>query len=305
MTQNTPKNFALQLGALVSLYLSLSFLLVLLFGLINLIIPDAADSSYRIESASTSVRLGFAMLIVFFPTLVVLTRIVNRIRRQDESGSYLGLTRWLIYLSLLVGGLILLGDLVFVIMAFLEGELTARFIFKALSVLVVVGAAFFYYLKDAQSYWLTHQKESVSYGAGATAVVIASLVFGLYYIETPQTVREQRLDEKQIEDLRDIQWHVINYISSNNEVPESAKEAWQQISLDAPENRDDYEYNKTENGFSLCATFDQPAEKDSYFGYRPVPDKNELVSNSDDWHYEAGRYCFERKVNLEEATPEE
>jgi hypothetical protein len=37
----------------------------------------------------------------------------------------------LVYLSLLVGGGVLLGDLVAVILAFLNGEITTRFILKA------------------------------------------------------------------------------------------------------------------------------------------------------------------------------
>jgi hypothetical protein len=51
MKNNTPKHFALQLGSLISLYLSLTFLLVLLFGLINLKFPDAAEGYYMIERA--------------------------------------------------------------------------------------------------------------------------------------------------------------------------------------------------------------------------------------------------------------
>ncbi|MEN9922388.1 MAG: hypothetical protein RL097_665, partial [Candidatus Parcubacteria bacterium] len=39
MENHTAKHFVLQLGSLASLYLSLSFLLVLLFGVINLIFP--------------------------------------------------------------------------------------------------------------------------------------------------------------------------------------------------------------------------------------------------------------------------
>jgi hypothetical protein len=48
----------------------------------------------------------------------------------------------LVYLSLLVGGGVLLGDLVAIILAFLNGEITTRFILKAGVLLVVVGAAF-------------------------------------------------------------------------------------------------------------------------------------------------------------------
>ena len=126
MEHNTAKHFVLQLGSLVSLYLSLTFLLVLLFGAINIIFPDAADYVWEVESAQSQIRIGIAMVIVFFPTYLLITRIVNQARRKEQNGAYLGLTKWLIYLSLLVGGLVLLIDLVVVIMTFLEGEISER-----------------------------------------------------------------------------------------------------------------------------------------------------------------------------------
>ena len=163
MNNHTAKHFVVQLGSLISLYLSLAFFLVLAFGFINLLFPDSLDGVWQLENAASNVRLGFAMVVVFFPTYLVLTRLVNKNRRASQDTNYLGLTKWLIYLSLLIAGLTLLGDMVAVIMGFLEGELTQRFLLKALAVAVVTGAAFFYYLKDAQGYWLTREKLSYTY----------------------------------------------------------------------------------------------------------------------------------------------
>lgn len=150
MNNHTAKHFVLQLGSLIALYLSIAFFLVLSFGVINLSFPDALAGVWEIESAASSVRLGFAMVLVFFPTYLVLTRLVNTNRRGSNDHSYLNLTKWMIYLSLLVAGITLLVDLAVVIMGLLEGELTMRFILKALAVAVVTGAAFLYYIKDAQ-----------------------------------------------------------------------------------------------------------------------------------------------------------
>jgi hypothetical protein len=91
---NTARNFALQLGALVSLYVSLSFLLVLLFGVINLTFPDPAEGYWAVDSAQSSIRIGIAVLVVFFPAYLILQRTVNRIRRREPAGSYLTLTKW-------------------------------------------------------------------------------------------------------------------------------------------------------------------------------------------------------------------
>ena len=135
MNPNTPKHFVLQLGALISLYLSVIFLLVMVFGAINLAFPDAANGIWEVNSSNDMVRIGVAMTVVFFPVYLLLTRAVNNFRRQNKAERHI-LTKWLIYLSLLLGGGALLIDLVVVIMAFLEGEITERFILKALAVLV-------------------------------------------------------------------------------------------------------------------------------------------------------------------------
>ncbi|MCA9366506.1 hypothetical protein KC722_02915, partial [Candidatus Kaiserbacteria bacterium] len=121
--EHTPKNMALQLGALIALIVSISSLLVLLFGIINLVFPDAAAASWEYSNAQEGIRYAIASLLVFFPTYLLLTRKVN-VARRHESGLYHTLTKWLVYAALLVGGLVMLGDLVAVIMAFLNGELT-------------------------------------------------------------------------------------------------------------------------------------------------------------------------------------
>lgn len=306
MTTNTARNFALQLGALASLYLSLSFLLVLLFGLINILFPDPAVEGYwAIESAQSSIRIGIAMTVVFFPTYLILTRTVNRTRRNEQEGAYLTLTKWLIYLSLLVGGGVLLGDLVAVIMTFLEGDLTARFILKALAVLVVVGGAFYYYIKDAQSYWVTHEKESIMYGGVMALVVLAAVVLGSMNIATPSEVREQRIDDQQVSDLQNIQWRIEEFIFSNDRLPESLDEAFVTEVPAAPEGREAYSYQLSDNGFELCATFAQPSRGNDFeFARPPRVDPNAVIQNAFVWEHPAGRYCFERSVNLPDNASE-
>lgn len=297
MENNTAKHFVLQLGSIITLYLSISFLLVLLFSIINLAFPDAVESYWQIESNSSSVRLSIAMLIVFFPTYLILTRRVNVLRRAETNSTYLGLTKWLMYLSLLVGGGVILGDLVAIILAFLEGDLTTRFIMKALVLLAVVGAAFYYYLQDARGYWLTRESQSKLFGAGMAAVVLASLITGFFYTETPKEVREMRLDETQIQDLQQIQYRIEEAMRmSSSTLPASLEEAYDGFEVPtAPEDREDYSYEVTETGFNLCATFSRDSNADAEM-WGPMFDATMPIKNGNNWNYKEGRYCFERVV---------
>ncbi len=301
MENHTAKHFVLQLGSLITLYLSISFLIVLLFSIINLLVPDATENYYQIESYSSSVRLGIAMLIVFFPTYLVLTRNVNNLRRKEAEKSYSGITKWLVYLSLLIGGGVLLGDLVAVINAFLNGDLTTRFILKAAFVLIVVGAAFYYYLQDARGYWAEREKMSISYAGGMAAIVLATLITGFFHIETPAVVREMRLDETQVMDLQNVQLRIEDYVRVNNALPVTVKELFVGVELPvAPENREAYSYKITDKGFELCATFAYPSQNPDVYSY-PVDINAEItktmsIKGGNIWDHKGGRYCFERVV---------
>lgn len=297
---NTPRNIVLQLGSLIALYLSVSFLLTLIFGLINLAFPIASDNYWEIESAGESVRMGIAMVIVFFPTYLVLTRLVNKYRRT-ESGIYQAITRWLVYLSLLVGGLVMLGTLVIVIHTFLNGDVTTRFFLKAGAVLGVTGLAFYYYLLDLRGYWVANESKSIMYGSLAGVIVLVIMVFGFMNIETPTEVREMKLDEQQLNDLRNIQWQIESYLETSTTTPQSLTEAYMgdvEMVPTAPEGRADYSYAVTANGFELCATFSQDYT-DPYaneFARPTMVDSQLRIKQSENWNYKEGRYCFERVV---------
>ncbi len=301
MENHTAKHFVLQLGSLITLYLSVTFLLVLLFNIINLLYPDALEGYYQIESSSQGVRMGIAMLIVFFPTYLILTRKVNSIRRQETNSAYSGFTKWLVYLSLLIGGGVLLGDLVAIILAFLNGEITTRFILKALSLLVVVGAAFYYYLQDARGYWITREKMSIYYAGAMSVVVLLTLVVGFNHIKTPIQVREMRLDETQVMNLQNVQLRIEDYLRVNNVLPATVEELYVGVEVPmAPEDREAYSYQITEKGFELCATFAYPSQNPDMYSYpvdvSPELTKTRYIKGGNIWDHKEGRYCFERVV---------
>lgn len=300
---NTAKNFVLQLGALVSLYVLLSALITVVFGLINIAIPDAAEGYYAYESAQNGVRFGIAMLIVFLPTYLVLTRAVNNIRR-NERGVYLTLTKWLIYLSLFVGGVILLGDLVAVIWSFLNGELTTRFLLKALTMLVVIGAAVGYYILDARNYWNTHEMYSKLCGLIAALVGIVVIGAGFFSIDTPNEVREKRIDEQQVQDLQDIQHHVENHYQQNGELPEEIDGLYTATNMPtASEERNAYQYRITDNQtYELCAEFAFPSERTESASYVRPPTRDEYPAYNYNWEHDAGDVCFTRTVSTLEVA---
>ena len=301
MNNHTAKHFVLQLGSLIALYLSIAFFLVLSFGLINLRFPDALAGVWEIESAASSVRVGFAMVLVFFPTYLILTRLVNKNRRGSNDHSYLNLTKWLIYLSLLVAGITLLVDLAIVVMGLLEGELTARFILKALAVAVVTGAAFLYYIKDAQGYWLKHERQSYIYAAVVAVLVVATMIMSLTQIPHPSTVRGMKADNEMISILQDIQWRVEDYYRMNRALPADLREVYGAFDV-PPVTAELAEYRYVPTGdteYQLCTTFNYDVNALQQ-QYRAVPIADSVgMKGNYNWDYKAGDWCFNRVIDEE------
>ena len=295
--ENTAKNFALQLGAVASLYTVVISLISLLFGVITVAFPDSAQGSWEHDAASTGIRVSIAFLIVFFPVYIALTRILNVIRRK-ETGVYLTLTKWILYLSLFVGGAVLLGDCVSILVQFLNGEITIRFILKSLTVLVVVGIACAYYLADVRDYWQNHEKNSIYYGIAVGLFVLASLVLGFAHTDSPSVVREKRIDSEQINILMGIQSTIESYISAKQKLPESLEEAYEGLTVpSAPKERSPFTYEvKSGSLFKLCADFAfENTENEFGFGF-VNPDA--IIKSADSWNHGEGKWCFERAVNL-------
>lgn len=284
--ENTARNFALQLGSLLSLYVSIGALLTLLFSVINAAYPDAASSYYYFAGDyGYTIRAAIATLLVFFPAYLVLTRIVNKVRRA-ESGAYTSFTKWLIYLSLVVGGGVLLGDLVAILLNFLNGELTIRFLLKAVSVFGVVGAAFAYYTLDARGYWHTHETESKRYGVIAALAVLAAIVLGFMNTQSPADVRQYKIDERVVNDLSAIESAIQEYYNVEGTLPASIEAAYRGVPNvpSAPEDRDEYSYTTTGPlAYELCGEFAYASQsnRDWYGGT---------------WAHNEGNWCFKRVV---------
>ncbi len=302
MDNHTPKNFVLQLGALVALYVSITFLTLLLFSSVNLIWPDALDNYWQISQSEETIRIAIAVLVIFFPTYLYLTHLVNEIRRRESSNQYIGLARWLVFLSLFVGGVIILVDFATIVYNFLAGEVTTRFLAKALILMAIVGFAFHYYLRDIKGYWITNKKASLTQGVIIGIVVIGSFVVGLSNISSPAVAREIRLDQKQLSDLQMIQEGINGYVASNGMLPKTLEDVYQGAPIPQVEGRPGYTYITTGDSYSLCATFGHDSVgQDSYFtpGFTmPVDSAKDkfIITNYQDWNYKAGQHCFDREL---------
>lgn len=75
-------------------------------------------------------------------------RSVTRTIARDPTKRASRPRKWLTYLTLFVAGVALVGDLVVLVYNVLGGELTVRFILKVLTVAVIGGGIFTFFLSD-------------------------------------------------------------------------------------------------------------------------------------------------------------
>ena len=244
--KTTPKDFFVFIGAMVALYVSAVSLLNLLFEIINASFPDALNFSY--DNFSSGMRWSIASLLIVFPLYIFLSWFINKDLATNPLKKNLGIRKWLTYLTLFVAGVAIITDLIMLINTFLGGEITVRFAFKVLAVLIVAGVAFAYYLYDLRRD--VGQKSSkikllvwaVSFG------VLASIVGGFFIMGSPFTLRMKRFDERRVNDLQNIQYQVVNFYQRKGVLPNSLDElkdpiAGFNIPLD-PDTIRPYDYEK-------------------------------------------------------------
>lgn len=149
--KTSPKDFFLHLLAIATLYASAINFGTLIFKYIDLALPDPL--SYDTTQWSYgAIRMAISILIIVFPTFILVSRYLNKAYATTPYKRNLWIRKWLIYFTLFVTALIMIGDLVALVNKLLEGAFTASFILKVLTVGFIAGSVFFYYFQDVRKY---------------------------------------------------------------------------------------------------------------------------------------------------------
>lgn len=308
--KNIPRDVFLHLLSIVTLYWSAVSFVTVIWQYINYFFPDTLNEAYRYYmSFAGPIRFAVSSLIIVFPVFILVSWYLNKIYAREAQVRESKIRKWLIYLTLFVASLVIIGDLITVINIFLGGEITVRFILKALSVLLVAGLIFGYYLNDVRREKPT---KLAKYFAWATSTVVLIVIIGAFFIVgSPATARLMQFDQQKISDLQGIQYQIVNYWQTKEKLPESLADLTDNISgytapLD-PQNKTPYEYNikDAENlSFELCATFNkQGKDINKYYESMPVSEPVKGGQYSYSWDHEAGRVCFERTIDKELYPP--
>jgi hypothetical protein len=136
----------LHLLAFTALYAWAISLICLCFAYIDFAFPDPVTrpSAYAIEAALSGIRASLSTLIVSYPLFLLVWWYLLREVRKSPDMAKSGVRRWLSFLSLFIGAVTIMADVITVVFYLVEGDLTVRFLLKVFALFIVTGALFIY-----------------------------------------------------------------------------------------------------------------------------------------------------------------
>ena len=283
-----PREAFLYVVLFMALFVSAFNLGAVLFALIDLALPDPAGLPPVV--IREVLRLSVAALLVASPVFAFVTRIVRRGVEAQPSARASRIRQQLTYLTLFIASCVLVGAVTAILYSFLGGELTARFVLKALTVTAIAGGAFGYYLRDlrdaerdARDARAPRRRDPLA--AAAAVAVAAALVAGLVALGSPAGQRRERLDARRAQDLEAISRAVDRFEATRERLPTSLDELRRGsdtvVPILDPVTRETYGYQTGEGtAYELCAVFALATVDRDPRGARPFS------------RHEAGRHCF-------------
>ncbi len=137
----------LYLVSFIALYIFALSFGSLIFYFIEQWFPDVTQYMY-FDVSFGRMRMAISALVVSFPLYLWLSLRLKKARSLDPDKRESKVRKWLTYGTLVVASAIIIGDFIGVLFNLLGGELTIRFFLKALTVFLITGSIFGYYLSD-------------------------------------------------------------------------------------------------------------------------------------------------------------
>jgi len=296
------KDFFLYLAITIGLYVSVISFLTLIFAIIDTVLPLVGEFNGGFES---TVRSSVAALIIFFPAFFYITWLIFKDLKANPEKKDIWVRKWMIYLTLFVAGLTIAIDLVILIYRFLGAEdLTLRFFLKVFFVLASAIVIFVFYFYNLKRETFEYKKSMNIFLATVSAVVIATIAYGIMLMGSPALQRARALDEQRVNDLSGIQNRIVySQWQSKGTVPDALDALRDPISgyvvPTDPETGAAYGYTKiSTNSFKLCATFKTVfGTSTSDVALQSYPVMYPSIPANENWQHDIGNVCFTRMID--------
>jgi hypothetical protein len=325
----------LYVGIGISLVTVVTNFLQILFTAIEKKFPDVTSYAYGGISGS-DVRMAIATLLVMFPIYILLSWYVARDIQKFLYKQDIMVRKVLIYLTLFVTILTLIGTLVSIIYTYLGGELSARTGWKAFAVFITALSVFGYYFYSLRRNYAVATRTPLIVGVVVTVLIGGAIGWSISIVGTPQEMRARRFDSTRLTDISRIQQEIFNRVQMTDKLPATladlenafqgyaiptdprTKEMYTYKVVQQPVVRMNYTTNRKELTtsaiFELCATFETERVLDArgqsvvampmMGGKGMMTDAFYSASNyyyegdvSPFWNHGVGDTCFKRVIS--------
>lgn len=286
------KDFFLNLGGTIALYVVVVSLINLLFTIINNVYPKITNAYYY--AGTSNISWPVAVLVIFTPILVLLMWLLEKQYILEPEKKDSGVHKWLTYITLFISGLVIAGDLIMVLYYFIDGqELDKAFLLKCLTVIIITSSLFGYYISDIRGKISRNYKKVWQYVS--IIIIIASIAWGFSVLGSPRTQRLIKYDAQKINDLQMINSYVQSYYQMKGSMPQSINDLstvqYSEIPTD-PQTGNPYEYKlvgQSAKAYELCAEFNLDAKD-------PRTPKTTTPYGDVSWIHPAGHYCYKLAI---------
>lgn len=244
-----------------------------------------------------SLKFAIASLIITAPIYIILINFVQKYLSNGRLNINSHVRKWLSYLTILVSSLVIIGELIAVIMSFLDGELTLMSGLKFLTVTLIAAGILLYSIFDIRREKIhKHNILRIVFNAIIIPLSIITLVIAGFLMESPSHARYRRIDEQTLNKLDSLKNGISNYnfeyeaLPENLDVLKKADRVYLYIedfnSIDAMH---PIKYTVVdEDSYSLCADF--------HLSSTEIEDYSYYGRYDDVFDHEAGYQCFNLDV---------
>lgn len=324
------------LGIGISLVTSVTNLLQILFAAVDRKFVDVLNPIFYVDTTQSDVRFAIASLVVMFPIYIGLSWYTSKDISKFLYKQDIPVRKMMVYCTLFVAILTLIGTLVSLIYTYLGGELSVRFVLKAASVFAVALALFGYYYYSLRRDYAIKTSLPRIITSLASLVVIVCVVWSVSVIGSPSMMRAKKIDSTRLSDISRIQQEVLNRLNATDKLPSTLSELdnvfqGYKVPVD-PITHEAYIYKITQQPvikmssvsnrkemvsnavFELCATFETVREVDSRGVSVPVTEKGGATmtdsfysaanyyydgDSSPFWNHGIGETCFKRIISAD------
>ncbi len=230
---------------------------IIVFEVLDKVFINVSNSYFSMQALKTA----FSTLLISTPIYYICSHLLSKNIKKGDLSLESSLRKWLIYLILLVTSVVMLVWLVSILNSFLNGEMTIKFILKALTALIISAMIFSYYLYNIRQK-VAKKKDKIKsiFFIASLVLIVFALGLAVVNMESPQTTREKKIDEKILRDFDNINMNVNMYYNDNEKLPESLEQLKGDSDLNKYPNStvslEDIDYNKlSETEYELCADF--------------------------------------------------